>query len=155
MKFHYLARGIIYVDGKVLLAHQKGADNTFLPGGHIELGEKAEAALIREIGEEIGKTAIVKQFIGALECIYPNYDQVNHEINLIFELSVPDLDTSRSPLSQESHLEFMWVEPAGCKAHNLLPSPLIECLLDWESGYYAYWGSSCMNDTTSDQEHAS
>ena len=38
MKFHYLARGIILDKGKVLLAHQKGAEHTFLPGGHIELG---------------------------------------------------------------------------------------------------------------------
>ena len=35
MKFHYLARGIILENEKVLLAHQKGAENTFLPGGHI------------------------------------------------------------------------------------------------------------------------
>jgi hypothetical protein len=29
--FHYLARGIILVDGHVLLAHAKVEDNTFLP----------------------------------------------------------------------------------------------------------------------------
>ena len=66
MKFHYLVRGIIIADGKVLLAHQKGADNTYLPGGHIESGEGAEDALIREIEEEIGKIAIVERFIGAV-----------------------------------------------------------------------------------------
>ncbi len=57
MKFHYLVRGIVFEDGKVLLAHQKGADHTFLPGGHIENGEKAETDLIRELEEEIGKKA--------------------------------------------------------------------------------------------------
>jgi ADP-ribose pyrophosphatase YjhB (NUDIX family) len=45
MIFHYVARGIVFVNGKVLLAHQKGADNPFLPGGHIEFGERAELAL--------------------------------------------------------------------------------------------------------------
>jgi len=54
------------VNGKVLLAHQRGTGNTFLPGGHIGKGEKADAALIREMYEEIGETAIVKQFIGAV-----------------------------------------------------------------------------------------
>ena len=68
MKFHFLARGIILEKGKVLLAHQKGAENTFLPGGHIEIGEKVELALVREIKEEIGGKAIIKQFIGAVEC---------------------------------------------------------------------------------------
>ncbi len=142
MKFHYLARGIIYVNGKVLLAHQKGADNTFLPGGHIEMGEKAEAALIREIGEEIGKRAIVKQFIGAVECAWKEQDQGHHEINLVFEVSIPDLDSSCPPGSQESHLEFIWAGPAELKANNLLPYPMIECLASWECGYHAYWGSS-------------
>ena len=141
MKFHYLARGIIFVNGKVLLAHQKGADNTFLPGGHIDMGEKADTALIREIGEEIGMTASINQFIGAVECAWTEKGQVNHEINLVFEVCISDLDSKEPPKSQESHLEFMWVGSAELKAHNLLPSPLIECLMTWECGYHAYWGS--------------
>jgi len=37
--FHYLARGLYFVDDHVLLAQLAGADNTFLPGGHIEFGD--------------------------------------------------------------------------------------------------------------------
>ena len=57
MEFHYRVRGIIIVDGKVLLAHQIEASNTFLPGGHIESGEGAQAALVRELYEETGYIA--------------------------------------------------------------------------------------------------
>ncbi len=146
MKFHYLARAIIYVNGKVLLAHQKGMDNTFLPGGHIEMGERATFALIREIGEEIGETVTVKQFIGAVECAWTENGQDNHEINLVFELSIPGLDPGKPPASKEPHLEFLWVEPADLEAHNLLPYPMIECLLSWGSGYHAYWGSAFEKD---------
>jgi 8-oxo-dGTP diphosphatase len=155
MKFHYLARGIIYVNGKVLLAHQRGTDNTFLPGGHIGMGEKADAALIREMYEEIGETAIVKQFIGAVECTWTENDQDNHEINLVFELFIPNLDSSKPPVSQESHLEFMWVEPVELKAHNLQPYPMMECLMNWECGYHAYWGSSFRKDISIGQGYAS
>jgi 8-oxo-dGTP diphosphatase len=142
MKFHYLVRGIIYGNGKVLLAHQKGADSTFLPGGHIGVGEKAEVALIREIGEEIGEKGTVKQFIGAVEAIWRENDRENHEINLIFEVDIPNLDPSQPPESRESHLEFMWVKPEELKAYNLLPSPMIDCLINWRISYHGYWGSS-------------
>ncbi len=142
MKFHYLARGIVYHNGKVLITHQKGADNTFLPGGHIEKGEKADAALLREIAEEIGENAAVKQFIGAVECIFTEMDQIHHEINLLFEVDIPNLDPGKPPTSKESHLEFIWAKPEELKSHNLLPSPLIECLVNREQEYHAYWGSS-------------
>ncbi len=142
MRFHYLARGIIYLNGKVLIAHQKGADNSFLPGGHIGIGEKAEAALIREIAEEIGEEATIKQFSGAVECTFSEDDQDNHEIDLIFEVDIPNLDPNKSPESREPHLEFMWVRPEELNAQNLLPTPMIECLMNWGNGYHAYWGSS-------------
>ncbi len=142
MNFHYLARAIIFMDGKVLLAHMKGADNTFLPGGHIEPGEKAETAIRREIEEELGKTAEVRRFIGAVECAYTDNGRENHEIDLLFELEIPGLEPGQVPPSREGHLEFLWSEAGELEAHNLLPAPLIECLKNWGQDYKAYWGSS-------------
>ena len=141
MKFHYLARGIIFKDGKVLLAHQKGADHTFLPGGHIAKGEKAEAALKREILEELGEKATVKQFIGAVEAAWSENDKHHHEINLVFEVDLPDINPSEPPGSLEGHLEFIWVRPEELKPHNLLPEPMIQCLENWGRGYQGFWGS--------------
>jgi 8-oxo-dGTP diphosphatase len=141
VKFHFLARGIVFLNGKVLLAHMKGADNTFLPGGHIELGERAETALLREIREEIGKDAVVRRFVGAVECAYPDAGQEHHEINLLFELQVPGLDPNHAPESHESHLEFLWSLPEELTDHYLLPAPMIDCLAAWEHGYRGDWGS--------------
>ncbi len=142
MDFHYLARGIIFLNGKVLLAHMKGAQNTFLPGGHIGLGEKAKAALLREIAEELGREASISRFIGAVECAYTDAGRENHEIDLLFELDVPGLEPGRVPASREGHLEFLWSEPGELEAHNLLPAPLIDCLQTWERDYRAFWGTS-------------
>lgn len=153
VKFHYLARGIILKRGKVLLAHLKGAENTFLPGGHIKTGEKAESALLREIEEEIGKKAIIKQFTGAVECSWVENDQRNHEINLLFEVQIPDLDPSEPLASRESHLEFFWANPTDLHAHSLLPDPIIECLMNWELGFHGFWGSAFEKATSISAEH--
>ncbi|HSB66517.1 MAG TPA: NUDIX domain-containing protein [Anaerolineales bacterium] len=142
MKFHYLARGIVYINGMVLLAHQKGAEHTFLPGGHIGMGEKAEAALLREIEEEIGEKVAVKRFIGAVEAAWSENGQDHHEINLVFEVDIPNLDSSEPPRSLEEHLEFRWAAPAELKVQNLLPEPMVECLVNLDRGYHGFWGSS-------------
>jgi 8-oxo-dGTP pyrophosphatase MutT (NUDIX family) len=61
--FHHIVRGVLIEDNKVLLAQSKGNNNTFLPGGHIELGESAKVALEREIEEELGITCTVGGFL--------------------------------------------------------------------------------------------
>ena len=33
-----MARGVCVLDGALLLCHSAGADNTYLPGGHIDFG---------------------------------------------------------------------------------------------------------------------
>lgn len=38
--FHHLSRGVLIRNGKLLVAHAIGQNNTFLPGGHIEFSER-------------------------------------------------------------------------------------------------------------------
>ncbi|MFC1799380.1 NUDIX domain-containing protein [Candidatus Eisenbacteria bacterium] len=142
MQFEYLVRGIIFAGGKVLLVRQKDGSNTFLPGGHIEAGERAESALVREIGEELGETATIKNFVGAVEHAWIDDGRAIHEINLVFEAAVPDLDSRKPPESLEPHLEFVWADLSSLETLNLQPYPLRECLRSIERGYNGFWGTS-------------
>ena len=51
------------VQGEILVIRERGADTYKLPGGHIELGEKVEEAVIREVLEETG---VATHFEGVL-----------------------------------------------------------------------------------------
>lgn len=49
-----IARAVIRRDGQLLLVRQRTKSWSFLPGGHVEPGERVEVALVREIAEELG-----------------------------------------------------------------------------------------------------
>jgi 8-oxo-dGTP pyrophosphatase MutT (NUDIX family) len=145
MTFHYKVRGIISVEGRVLLAHLIGADNTFLPGGHVETGESAEVALVREIEEEFGRQATIRRFLGAVEHAWADNGQHHHEINLLFEVEVPGLRADQPPASQESHIEFIWSRPEHLEKHNLQPYTLIACIRQRDAAHDGgYWASSLL-----------
>jgi 8-oxo-dGTP pyrophosphatase MutT (NUDIX family) len=141
-QFHYLCRGIIFVSGKVLVAKAKGATNTFLPGGHVELGERAKDALRREIFEEMGLSIESMKFLGAVEHKFEESENVNLEIALIFRANIHGLNPNESPISRESHLEFFWLKPEELVGYNLKPAPLIELILGLDKSSNAFWGST-------------
>lgn len=100
-----IARAVIRCDGHLLVARQRSKAWSFLPGGHVEPGERVEAALVRELGEELGTEAKIAGFLGAVEHGYTEDGTTHHEINLVFEVAITDTE----PDSQEDHLEFHWL----------------------------------------------
>ena len=56
-KFNYRVCAIIVNDGKLLAMHDERSPYYYLPGGRVRLGETAEAAVLREVEEELGVKA--------------------------------------------------------------------------------------------------
>ena len=121
---HVIARAVVIIDDLVLLAHCKGASNTFLPGGHIEYGETAIAAVKREVIEEFKLQLEIIRYLGTIEHAYYNNEMLEHEVNLCFLGSLPNLKTADTIESKEDHLEFCWVSVNELAKHNLMPFPL-------------------------------
>jgi 8-oxo-dGTP pyrophosphatase MutT (NUDIX family) len=129
-----LVRALILGDDHVLLAHRIGAGNTFLPGGHVEVGETLEDALVRELAEELDAEMELGGFLGALEHSFPRGAESVHELNLIFECRVRNSDPGVPPRSKEPHLEFLWVPVAELEQRNLQPWPLVHAISAFSSG---------------------
>ena len=144
-KFNLIARALILNSQQVLLAHQKGANNTFLPGGHIQIGESAATALKREINEELGLSSELEGFLGYVENVWKDGEIENFEINLIFNASISNLDFNSPLISYEEHLEFFWSSVGDLKRNNLLPFPLQKLIKNYLSGNKSIWWASTLS----------
>ncbi len=87
------------------------------PGGKVEPGESAEAALHRELQEELGCAVVVTH---ALHAFVHAYDWGSIElIPFVCELAAG----SAEPHPHE-HTELVWVEPARLRSYSLAPADL-------------------------------
>ena len=121
-----IARGVCAADGKVLLCKAKGGSSTYLPGGHIEFGETAAEALVREMKEESGLDVEVGRLLGVLENSFLQHGEKHCEINLVYEMSLsPRRDGADSAVDAiEPWIEFEWRDIGDLASANLLPTEI-------------------------------
>jgi ADP-ribose pyrophosphatase YjhB (NUDIX family) len=122
-----IARGICIQEGHILLCQPAKGGRAYLPGGHIEFGETARQALVREIAEEMGQDSTATRFIAATENSFMQNGEPHCEINLYFALEIPAINPTANPAATESWIAFRWVPltPAALTEANLLPAHLI------------------------------
>lgn len=118
-----IARGIAVRGGKVLLCRTKGAANTYLPGGHIEFGEKGREALERETMEELGLESKAGAMVGVVENSFTQHGKPHAEINLVYLLALPP---GAECEAKEDWIEFEWAAPDELDSKNLLPAEMRE-----------------------------
>lgn len=114
LPIHILARGVLESQGQILLCRNPKRGWAYLPGGHIESGEAAGEALLRELKEELGLSACtLGPYLGLLEYRFDENVKNGachaHEYNLLFRVDTHGLEPSSPPVSLEPQsVSFFW-----------------------------------------------
>jgi len=93
----------------MLVRSKKWGDKYTVPGGHIELGERAEDAIVREVKEETGLDSVAKELLIVQQAIYPE-GFYKHE-HYVFMDYVCKATSSEVKLDGRELQSFIWVRP--------------------------------------------
>ena len=140
-----IARGVLIGPRGVMLCRPSSGGYAYLPGGHVEFGETAGAALEREILEELGMKARAERYLGAIESSFVQgqgtSERRHHEINLVFQLSSSVIARRARLEAAEEGIEFFWNPTHNLGEVNLLPKPLRLLIPRWSIGKIEPWAS--------------
>jgi nucleoside triphosphatase len=101
----------------LLVRSYKWGTRYTVPGGHIELGERSEAAVKREIKEEVGLDVEPVKLLLVQEAIYPQ-DYIKHE-HYIFLDYLCRTNSSEVTLDGKEIQEYLWATPTDATQLNL------------------------------------
>jgi nucleoside triphosphatase len=105
--------GALIVNGKgemLLVRSYKWGTKYTVPGGHIELGERSQTAVKREVREEVGLDAEPVRLLLVQEAIYPA-DYIKHE-HYIFLDYLCLTNSSDVKLDGKEIQEYVWTTPS-------------------------------------------
>ncbi|PIQ28163.1 hypothetical protein COW36_05005 [bacterium (Candidatus Blackallbacteria) CG17_big_fil_post_rev_8_21_14_2_50_48_46] len=126
MKTLRVSCAVLRASGKILAAQRSAqmshAGQWEFPGGKIEAGESPEAALIREIREELGIEIEIESALPVVEHMYPE-----RQVQLFPFVS--RLLSGR--LQPHEHSELRWCQPDELKSLDWLEAdiPVVEWVL--------------------------
>lgn len=129
-KFKFRVSGLIIRNNKILTVEMDNSGFLCLPGGHVELGETTEEAVIRELYEETRKTVIIKKFLGVTENYFINkYKTQIHEIAFYYlmdfidkNIEMNDFTLIENDKGHNIKLDFKWLDIHKLDDYNIKPT---------------------------------
>jgi len=129
MQFDFRASGIAIHRDHVLLVRIEQYPFWFLPGGHVEIGELADAAMIREMLEETGMSVEIDRLVWVVENFFTLDGKRHQELGFFYLVTPPpgatQLDLGKEFYGKEENgtpLIFRWHRLEALKDLNIFPS---------------------------------
>lgn len=135
-KFKLRVCGIVKIKNKYLVVDINENKFYCLPGGHVELGEDTETALLREIKEELGYEVKVKKLLAIIQNFFKDKkNKVFHELGYYYivipknkNIKVEDYTRLEEDKGIIKKLNFKWFTADELKNINFKPSNLKELI---------------------------
>jgi 8-oxo-dGTP diphosphatase len=126
---HLTANAILMRDGKALLVLRSYTKRYYagfwdIPGGHLKKKELPEAALVREVAEELG----VKVLDFHLFAQYDENDPTSGEPSHHYVFVVTEWEGEPQNLAFDEHLELRWFSASELDNYMITPSTRAELL---------------------------
>ena len=123
--FNFRAAAIIVHDGKLLTLRDEGIPHDYLPGGRVHLGEPVEAALARELCEELDVALPPHRLVFMAESFFTLMNTRYHELCLYHLMDAPPELLSRGEAftrveGAEVH-HFRWVKFEELREMSFFP----------------------------------
>lgn len=132
-KFKFRVCGILKVKDKYLTVKIQGNDFYCLPGGHVELGEDTDSAILREMKEELGYEVNIVKLVSIIQNFFKSKDdKVFHELGYYYivepknieEVNLNDYVITENDKGKLVRLEFKWFTLEELKEAYFLPAVL-------------------------------
>lgn len=113
--------GVIVKNNKVVMLTNKGNNKLWFPGGGVEIGEKMETALKREVLEETGLKIEIKKFLLFKENFF--YDQPSdgafHGFLFFFLCKIKGKNKFNQTDLEDDVFNPQWIEIKKIKQENI------------------------------------
>lgn len=139
--FKFRVAGLLKCDDKFLFVKMNKNEFFCLPGGHVELAEDTESAVLREMEEELGFPIKISRYLGNAQNIFIGRDGKKfHELGFYYEvvaenendINKQDYVRLENDKGFIQNLEFKWFSLEDLKNEDIRPEFVLDMLKSTE-----------------------
>lgn len=145
--FKFRVAGLLKHGDKYLFVKMNQNKFFCLPGGHVELGENTEQAVLREMEEELGFKVKITRFLGEVQNLFDRKENFFiHELGFYYEveaeneseLNTEDYNRIENDKGFMQDLKFKWMTVEEIRQNDIRPEFTLDLIKSTEPQHLIY-----------------